>query len=104
MISQEDIIKRIESDFKDLADKATEIIEDAVSKTDYLKTNRVIRCIIYLANGDLTQLHKYIDKAVYDPRDVMLWAEYEKPSEEHLGKRIRDFNKTFDRCTEDVNQ
>ncbi len=98
MTFKEDIQQRIKLDFKDLAGKANELLSHAISETDYLKTDRVIRCIVFLAKGDLNMLEKYIDNAVFDTRDVMLWAEYEKLDGELNFKRIRDFNKTFDKC------
>ena len=105
MVFKEDIIQQIKLDFKDSADKVVEILSNAISKTDYLKTDRIIRCIIFLAKGDIDKLEKYIDNAIFDPRDVMLWAEYENPDNDNFShKRIRDFNKTFDKCTENVKE
>jgi len=101
---KDDIQQKIRLDFKDLSDKAIEILSVAISKTDYLKTDRVIRCIIFLANSDIEKLRKFIDNAIFDTRDVMLWAEYEKLDGDLNYKRIRDFNKTFDKCTEDVSE
>jgi len=100
----EDIIQRIKSDFKDLADTVIAILQESISKTDYLKTERIIRCIIYLAHGDISKLRKYIDNAIFDPRDVMLWAEYENLKADQTPKRIRDFNKTFEKCTDNVKE
>ena len=37
MIFNEDIFQRIQLDFKDLSNKAIEILSDEISKTDYLK-------------------------------------------------------------------
>lgn len=101
---KEDILQQIGLDFNDLSDKAIEILNKAISKTDYLKTDRVIRCIVFLANGDIEKLRKFIDNAIFDTRDVMLWAEYEKLSGEFNYKRIRDFNKSFDKCTENIKE
>jgi hypothetical protein len=101
---KDDIQQQIELDFNDMSAKAIEILGDAISKTDYLKTDRVIRCILFLSNGDIDKLRKFIDNATFDTRDVMLWAEYEKLDGEFNYKRIRDFNKTFDKCTDDVQE
>ena len=98
MTFKEDIQQRIVLDFKDSAGKANELLRIAISKTEYLKTDRVIRCIIFLANGDLNKLQKYIDDAIFDIRDVMLWAEYEEQEGEINFKRVRNFNKPFDKC------
>jgi hypothetical protein len=95
MTFEDDIIARINSDFGENASKATTLLLDAINKVDYLKTDRVIRCIIYLANGNLTDLNRYIETATFDPRDVMFWAEYIGTGENEKSKRVRDFNKTF---------
>jgi hypothetical protein len=53
---------------------------------------RVVRCVIYLANGDLQQLKHYVEQALIDPRDVMYSAEYDPGSD----ARLRDFNDAFE--------
>ena len=104
MTFKDDIKARIQSDFGENADMATTMLFDAINKVDYLKMDRVIRCIVFLANGDLIDLGKYIESATCDTRDVMLWAEYEKLGGDVNFKRKRDFNKTFDECTSGVKQ
>ena len=98
MTFKEDIHQRIILDFKGSADKAIEILTNAISKTDYLKTDRVIRCIVFLTKGDLNNLQKFIDVAIIDTRDVMFLAEYEEHEREFNSKRIRNLNNTFDKC------
>ena len=95
MTFKDDIITRINSDFGENANKAMTLLLNAINKVDYLKTDRVIRCIIFLAKGNLTDLNKYIETATFDTRDVMFWAEYVGTGENEKPKRIRDFNKTF---------
>ncbi len=104
MTFKDDIIARINTDFGESANKATTMLSDAIIKVDYLKTDRVIRCIIFLAKGNLTDLDRYIEAATFDTRDVMLWAEYEGLKANENPKRVRDFNKTFDECSNDVNE
>jgi hypothetical protein len=104
MTFTDDINTRIRTDFGDNAIKATTMLIDAINKADYLKTDRVIRCIIFLAKGNLTDLDKYIETATFDSRDVMLWAEYEKLTGDLNYKRQRDFNKTFEECFNDVKE
>lgn len=38
---------------------------------------RVLRCVVVLADGDVTRLTHYADAARLDPRDVIYWAEYD---------------------------
>jgi len=104
MTFKDDIKARIQTDFGENADKATTMLIDAIKKVNYLKTDRVIRCIVFLANGDLTDLSKYIETATFDTRDVMLWAEYEGLNENEKPKRVRDFNKNFEECTNNVKE
>jgi hypothetical protein len=104
MTFKDDIKARIQTDFGENAITATTMLIDAINKVDYLKTDRVIRCIIFLAKGNLTDLNKYIETATFDTRDVMLWAEYEGLKENENPKRVRDFNKTFTESSKDVNE
>lgn len=104
MTFKDDIKARIQTDFEENASKATTILIDAINKVEYLKTDRVIRCIIFLAKCNLTDLSKYIETATFDTRDVMLWAEYEGLKESEKPKRVRDFNKTFTESSKDVNE
>jgi hypothetical protein len=100
----DDIVKRINADFGENANIATTKLIEAITKQDYLKTDRIIRCIIFLAKGNLKDLDKYIETAIFDTRDVMLWAEYEKLNGDFNYKRVRDFNYTFEECTNNVNE
>lgn len=104
MTFKDDIIARINSEFGENASKATTMLLDAINKVDYLKTDRVIRCIIFLAKGNLTELDKYIETATFDTRDVMFWAEYVGIGENEKPKRVRDFNKIFADSSNDVRE
>ena len=91
---QDDIERKIKIDFGEYSNQATKILVEAITKTTCIETDRVIRCIVFLANGDLNELNKYIDTAILDIRDIILWAEYEELNGKL--KRLRDFNKTFE--------
>jgi len=102
MIFKDDIITRIKADFGSNADKAMTALNEAVEKTHYLNVDRIIRCIVFLAEGNLSDLNMYIKMAILDWRDVIFCAEYETLSEDLFPndyKRLRDFNKTFAECT-----
>lgn len=99
-----DIREKIKTDFGEKAAHILEILDEAIAKTDYLSTPRIIRCILFLADGNMDKLKKMIVNAQHDTRDVLLWAEYEQIGEPFHPKRIRDFNKTFDECEIDVNE
>ena len=104
MILKEDINKKIQNDFGIDSKKAIEILNHAIEKTDYLNTDRIIRCIVFESKGNLNDLQKNIITATNDPRDIMLWAEYEKLSDDFNYKRIRDFNNTFEESTINVSE
>jgi hypothetical protein len=94
-----DIINKVQADFDEYADNAIDILNDALLKIDYLQDDRIVRCIIFLSKGDLNELKKNIEAAIYEPRDIMFWAEYDKVNGKMSQKRLRDFNKSFDKCT-----
>jgi hypothetical protein len=103
LVDTKDIIERIHLDFGSRSPEAIKILNEGILKADYLNSNRIIRCILFLANGDFEKLKKHVGNAIYDPRDVMLRAEY--INIEHSNpKRIRDFNKTFEKSEDNVQQ
>ncbi len=87
---EKDIIDKIKSDFSGKEEFVFDLLKNAISKYDYLKTPRIIRCIIFLANKSVSELKINIERASFDPRDVMLYAEYIEEK-----KRVRDFNNSF---------
>ena len=44
---KDDILKKINSDFKEKSDEAIKAINNAIKKADYLNNDRIIRCIIF---------------------------------------------------------
>jgi hypothetical protein len=57
---------------------------------------RHLRCVLFLANGDLAALDRAIELCLQDPRDAILHAEYSTDSPADP-VRLRDFAKPFDR-------
>lgn len=51
---------------------------------------RVLRCVLFLASGELARLAHYAERAQADWRDVIYWAEYDDQD-----RRIRDFSLPF---------
>ena len=58
-----------------------------------IESPRVVRCVLFLANGDFAELAKMREAARRDYRDVIWWAEYDHPSNPE--KRLRDFDQPF---------
>jgi hypothetical protein len=77
------------------AEVVTFLLQAATQQTDYLNHPRILRCIVFLAKGNIDELRRQIEIAAYDPRDVMMAAEYERPMDKSP-LRIRNFNEPFE--------
>ncbi len=86
-----DIYRKVERDFGAKAVEVHHALDELDAKTKGLVSPRLIRAIIFLADGDLKRFHQTLELAQTDWRDVLLQAEYSYPENNH----IRDFNKTF---------
>lgn len=95
MITHIDIKNRISEKFGNNSFEVFKLIEEKSKEFDYLNNPRIIRCILFLADNDFEKLKNYINVAISDPRDVILWAEYENIDDINNTKKIRDFNKNF---------
>ncbi len=95
MINTKDIRDRIETDFGNNSTEVFTMLEQAVLKIDYLNSDRIVRCILFLADKDFEKLKRNIESATNDPRDVILWAEYTNLGQWEKVKRVRDFSQTF---------
>ena len=89
-----DIKIEIQKLFKQRSKDAIQLIQKQFA--DIKMSNRIIRCVIFLADGDLEKLEHFIDIAKTDYRDVIFMAEYTDHRSKHP-KRIRDFNRSFGR-------
>ncbi len=87
---------------KDITDKLIQDygIENFFKALDLLTlkdefTDRVMRCIIFLAESDYKKLVQFTECAKRDFRDVIYWAEYIAGEDKAKPVRVRNFNKTF---------
>ncbi|MEQ8236102.1 MAG: hypothetical protein ABRQ23_04945 [Syntrophomonadaceae bacterium] len=83
----DDIVHKIMADF---GQKNFETISKALwalyaQGADY----RIVRCVLFLAQGNPNKMKHFIEQARLDFRDVIYWAEYDAQG------RIRDFNFPF---------
>ena len=69
-----DILVRVGEEFGPSAGKATELLEAVPSPLP--ERVRSLRCIAFLAEGDLRLLPPLIEHALVDYRDIIFWAEY----------------------------
>lgn len=84
-----DITARVAADFAP-ADRG-----DALGLLELLGSEvggqpRVLRCVLFLAEGNLARLAHFADRARVDWRDVMYWAEYDEQD-----RLVRDFDRPF---------
>jgi hypothetical protein len=86
-----DIYQKVEHDFGENAAEVHQALTEIDAKTKGLVSPRLIRAILYLADGDIGRFHEKVRLAQTDWRDVLLQAEYSYPENNH----VRDFNKTF---------
>ncbi len=84
-----DILDKINQDFSKPDDR--ELIIFLLENLNVNERHRIMRCILFLAQGDMDIFGEYEKLAKIDYRDVIMNAEYEYPSE----KRLRDFSKPF---------
>ena len=89
-----DILTQIKLQFGKNHKKVIEILENELSENDFLNSNRIIRCIIFLSEKNIEKVKENINLAKIDWRDIILLAEYQN-IENKKPKLIRDFNKPF---------
>ena len=87
-----DIWGKVNRDFgtPEEAALALSVLADFVDQNQELASDRLLRCIVFVAKGDLNRLEKAIDLAKEDYRDLIVWAEYDEKS-----KRVRDLTNPF---------
>jgi len=91
-----DIQKRIDADFgpngaKGVAANLERFVAAFRTKYKHHPGDRVIRCVLQLAEGKVPDLEHYMKSALQDWRDVIYWAEYTKDE-----VRIFDFDLPFE--------
>jgi hypothetical protein len=84
-----DIVARIATDFP-AADRAEALRLLELLASEVGGQPRVLRCVLFLARGDLARLAHNADRARSDWRDVIYWAEYDEQD-----RRVRDFDRPF---------
>jgi hypothetical protein len=91
-----DVAARVSVEFGAQAAEAQRLLENIRGRLP--ERERSLRCVVYLADGDVRLLPLLIEQAVSDYRDVIFWAEYTHLESPHP-KRVRDFGKPFGMST-----
>lgn len=87
-----DIVQKVKRDFEspDDAALALALLADFTEQNQELAADRILRCIVFVANGDLDLFGKALDLARIDYRDLIVWAEYDDRFQQ-----IRDLSVPF---------
>jgi hypothetical protein len=85
----DDIVAKVARDFPAAADRA--YVLHALATVGGIERNRVARCVLFCAAGDLAAFRSMEALARLDYRDAIMCGEYEYPS----CKRLRSFNEPF---------
>ncbi len=87
-----DIRRRIARDFSPADAGALRVdIETRRAANPAIFSDRVIRCVIHVANGDLQTAGRAVSLALTDWRDLIVWAEYDNTFDQQL----RDLSMPF---------
>jgi hypothetical protein len=89
MTLPDDIVAKVASDFAASADR--EYVLHALANLGVEERNRVARCVLFCAAGDIAEFRTMEALARLDYRDAIMCAEYEQPS----CKRVRSFIEPF---------
>jgi hypothetical protein len=85
-----DILARIAADYP--PEDRPGIIEALLVLTEVTREpERVARCVLFVADGDLEEFERMIELARTDYRDTVVAAEYD-----HADRRLRDLSKPFE--------
>src|SRR5262245_10525902 len=93
---REDIKYKIDIDFPGKKENILAVLQPCILKLNVIEPDRIIRCILFLAEKDLEKLKHWVEVAKTDPRDLLLAAEYIDQGNGLGPQRVRDFNQPFD--------
>ena len=87
-----DIWGKVNKDFEtpEEAALALSVVADFVEQNRELSSDRIVRCIVFLADGDLDRLEEALDLAKKNHRDLLVRAEYNEKND-----RVRDLTQPF---------
>ena len=88
-----DIVEKVNQDFADPDETALalSVLADFAEQNQALASDRILRCMVFVANGDLDVLGKAMDLAMIDYRDLIVWGEYDENYQ-----RVRDLSIPFE--------
>lgn len=81
----DDILRKVRNDFTE--NDAPSIVEMLISlqrENSGLFCDRILRCILFVARGRVASVSHAVALARLDPRDLIVWAEYDNRFETQL--------------------
>ena len=92
MMLARDIWGKVNKDFEtpEEAALALSVVADFVEQNRELSSDRIVRCLVFLADGDLDRLEEALDLAKKNHRDLLVRAEYNEKND-----RVRDLTQPF---------
>jgi hypothetical protein len=92
-VISKDIVEKVKRDFESPDDAALvlSLLDDFTEQRPDLAADRILRCMVFVANGDLDLFDKALDLARIDYRDLIVWAEYDE-----VFVQIRDMSVPFE--------
>lgn len=92
MALTDDILVKIRRDFSGVETlPVIDRLEGLQSEDSQLFSDRILRCIVFVAAGQLPVVEQAIEQARTDYRDLIVWAEYDG----HFGAQHRDLSLPF---------
>ena len=92
MALTDDILAKIRQDFSGGETlPVIEMLTDLQQEDDQLFSDRILRCIVFVARGGFDALADAVALARRDPRDLIVDAEYDG----HFGAQHRDLSLPF---------
>lgn len=75
MTLTQDIVERIERDFRSNADGVLIKSEQLIAESPELFTDRILRCIVFASGGNVSRFKHFAELPRHDPRDVIVAGE-----------------------------
>ena len=92
IVMKQDIEHKLKKDFGENFHFVLQRINIWDAEVKGLLDDRIVRSVLFLADGDLEKYEHYETAARTDFRDVLWQAEYDEPN----GERKRDFSRVFE--------
>jgi hypothetical protein len=87
-----DVVAFVQEEFGKDATAALRALE---REPTFVRSSRLVRSVVFLAEGNIRLLRALIEHAKAEYRDVLFWAEYSKLETDHP-RHVRDFTRSLE--------